>query len=144
LKRTVHAGESSGPEGVWDAIELLHADRIDHGIRAIEDLQLVALLAERRIPLGVCPASNVKLGLYSTLADHPIEKLRKAGVPVSVNTDDPALLGLRLQDEYSRCADAFGWTADDCREIAKNSVAASFADAAIKSDIIAEIAAWHV
>jgi adenosine deaminase len=143
LKRTVHAGESSGPEGVWDAIELLHADRIDHGIRAVEDPRLVALLAERQIPLGVCPTSNVRLGLYPTLADHPIEKLRKAGVPVSVNTDDPALLELQLENEYGRCVDAFAWTADDCREIAKNSVAASFADAATKNEIIDEIAAWH-
>jgi adenosine deaminase len=144
LKRTVHAGESSGPEGVWDAIELLHADRIDHGIRAIEDPRLVAVLAERRIPLDICPSSNVRLGLYPSLADHPIEKLRKAGIPVSVNTDDPALLGLRLEIEYGRCADTFGWTQDDCREIAGNSVKASFADAAVKHEIMNQIAAWHV
>jgi adenosine deaminase len=144
LKRTVHAGESSGAEGVWDAIELLHADRIDHGIRAIEDPRLVAVLAERRIPLDICPSSNVRLGLYPSLADHPIEKLRKAGVPVSVNTDDPALLGLRLEIEYKRCAETFGWSPDDCREMAKNSVTASFADAAVKSQIISDIAAWRI
>jgi adenosine deaminase len=144
LKRTVHAGESSGPEGVWDAIELLHADRIDHGVRAIEDPRLVAVLAERRIPLDICPSSNVRLGLYPSLADHPIEKLRKAGVPVSVNTDDPALLGLRLETEYGRCADTFGWTQDDCREMARNSVTASFADAAAKHEIMNQIAAWHI
>ena len=144
LKRTVHAGESSGAEGVWDAIELLHADRIDHGIRAIEDPRLVAVLAERGIPLDICPSSNIILGLYPSLADHPIEKLRKAGVPVSVNTDDPALLGLRLEIEYDRCADTFGWSPDDCREMAKNSVNASFADAAVKSQIIGDIAAWRM
>jgi adenosine deaminase len=144
LKRTVHAGESSGPEGVWDAIELLHADRIDHGIRASEDPRLVALLAERRIPLDICPSSNVRLGLYPSLTDHPIEQLRKAGVPVSVNTDDPALLGLRLEIEYGSCADAFGWTQEDCREIAKNSVTASFADAAVKHEIMNQIAVWRI
>lgn len=143
LKRTVHAGESSGPDGVWDAVELLHADRIDHGIRAIEDARLVALLAERRIPLDVCPASNVTLGLYPTLADHPIEKLRKAGIPVSINTDDPALLGLRLENEYARCADAFHWAAADIREIAQNSVAASFAPPDVKRAVAADIAAWN-
>ncbi len=94
LKRTVHAGESSGAEGVRDAVELLGADRIDHGVRAIDDPAVVALLAERRIPLGICPSSNLTLGLYPSLAEHPIERLRRAGVPVSVNTDDPALLGV--------------------------------------------------
>lgn len=70
-RRTVHAGESSGPEGVWDAIELLGADRIDHGVRAIEDPALVALLAERRIPLGICTGSNLALKVYPSLAAHP-------------------------------------------------------------------------
>jgi len=143
LKRTVHAGESSGPHGVWDAIELLHADRIDHGVRAIEDPRLVAVLAERRIPLDVCPTSNVRLGLYPTYCDHPIEKLRKAGVPVSINTDDPALLGLRLESEYGHCAEAFGWTDADLREIANTSVAASFADSTVKNEIAKEITAWR-
>jgi adenosine deaminase len=142
LKRTVHAGESSGAEGVWDAVELLHADRIDHGIRAIEDARLVDLLAARRIPLDVCPASNVTLGLYPTLADHPIERLRKAGVPVSINTDDPALLGLRLEKEYARCAEAFHWGASDIRELARNSVEASFAPSHLKRAIVNDIAAW--
>jgi adenosine deaminase len=71
LKRTVHAGESSGPEGVRDAIELLGADRIDHGVRAIEDDSVVALLAEHGIPLGVCPTSNIALKVYSTMEAHP-------------------------------------------------------------------------
>ncbi|RUX84858.1 adenosine deaminase, partial [Mesorhizobium sp. M7D.F.Ca.US.004.01.2.1] len=81
LRRTVHAGESSGPEGVRDAIELLGADRIDHGVRAIEDPDLVDLLAQKQIPLGVCPISNVALGVYPSLAEHPLDALRKAGVP---------------------------------------------------------------
>jgi adenosine deaminase len=143
LKRTVHAGESSGPDGVWDAIDLLQADRIDHGIRAIEDPKLVSVLAERRIPLDVCPASNLTLGLYPTLADHPIDKLRKAGVPVSINTDDPALLGLVLQEEYGRCIDAFGWGDAEIRELARNSVEASFAPAELKRAIVQEISAWR-
>jgi adenosine deaminase len=83
LKRTVHAGESSGAEGVRDAVELLGADRIDHGVRAVDDPAVVALLAERRIPLGICPSSNLTLGLYPSLAEHPIERLRRAGVPAT-------------------------------------------------------------
>jgi hypothetical protein len=114
LKRTVHAGESSGPEGVRDAIELLGADRIDHGGRAIEDPAVVGLLAERQIPLGVCPSSNVTLGLYPALTAHPIDRLRRAGVPVSVNTDDPALLGVTLAGEYDVIERA-GENLDYCR-----------------------------
>src|SRR6185369_4831510 len=77
LRRTVHAGESSGPEGVRDAIELLGADRIDHGVRAIEDPEVIQLLVDRQIPLGVCPVSNVTLGLYRSIGEHPIDRLRK-------------------------------------------------------------------
>jgi len=73
LCRTVHAGESSGPEGVWDAVDLLGADRIDHGVRAIEDPALVQMLADRQIPLGVCPTSNLVLGVYPSIEAHPIE-----------------------------------------------------------------------
>jgi adenosine deaminase len=142
LKRTVHAGESSGPEGVRDAVELLGADRIDHGVRAIDDAAVVALLAERRIPLGICPSSNLTLGLYRSLAEHPIERLRRAGVPVSVNTDDPALLGVTLAGEYESCAAAFDWSADDIRSVARTSIEASFASVAMKRDLLAELAAW--
>ncbi|HLY54459.1 MAG TPA: adenosine deaminase, partial [Stellaceae bacterium] len=115
LARTVHAGESSGPEGVRDAVDLLGADRIDHGVRAIEDPALVERLAEAGVPLGICPTSNVVLGLYPDIAAHPIDRLRQAGVRVSVNTDDPALLGIGLVDEYRRCAEAFGWTDETIR-----------------------------
>src|SRR5690349_4310945 len=127
LKRTVHAGESSGPDGVRDAVELLGADRIDHGVRAIEDPAVVGLLAERCIPLGICPTSNVTLGVFPSLARHPIDRLRRAGVSVSINTDDPALLGVRLEDEYAGCAAAFGWGAEEVRGIARTSIEASFA-----------------
>ncbi len=142
LKRTVHAGESSGPEGVRDAVELLGADRIDHGVRAIEDASVVALLAERRIPLGICPSSNLTLGLYRSLAEHPIDRLRRAGVAVSINTDDPALLEVALEDEYAACAAAFDWSDEDVRGIARTSIEASFASAAIKDNLLAELAAW--
>ena len=80
LRRTVHAGESSDPEGVRDAVELLQADRIDHGARAAQDPALVELLAERRIPLVICPSFNVTLGVYESLAVHPVERLRNADV----------------------------------------------------------------
>jgi adenosine deaminase len=142
LKRTVHAGESSGAEGVRDAVELLGADRIDHGVRAIDDPAVVALLAERRIPLGICPSSNLTLGLYPSLAAHPIERLRRAGVPVSVNTDDPALLGVSLVGEYESCAAAYHWSADDIRAVARTSIESSFASVPTKRNLLAELATW--
>lgn len=142
LRRTVHAGESSGPEGVWDAVQLLGADRIDHGVRAIEDPALVAMLAERQIPLGICPTSNLVLGVYPSLQEHPIERLRRAGVPVSVNTDDPALLGASLVGEYQLCRDAFGWSDDVMRSVARTSIEASFANADIKRTLLKALESW--
>lgn len=142
LRRTVHAGESSGPQGVWDAIELLGADRIDHGVRAIEDPRLVDVLAERRIPLGICPTSNLALGVYATMADHPIDRLRRAGVVVSINTDDPALLGASLEGEYALCSEAFKWSDDEVRALARNSIDASFANADIKGGLFQSLSRW--
>ena len=142
LRRTVHAGESSGPEGVRDAIELLGADRIDHGVRAIEDSGLVALLVDRQIPLGICPTSNLKLGVYASIEDHPIDRLRRAGVVVSINTDDPVLLGATLEGEYAMCPRAFEWSDDDLRALAHNSIDASFANADVKAELIRALSRW--
>ncbi|MBL9049469.1 MAG: adenosine deaminase [Tabrizicola sp.] len=142
LKRTVHAGESSGPEGVRDAIELLGADRIDHGVRAIEEPALVDLLARRAIPLGVCPTSNLTLGVYPSLDRHPVDRLRKAGVPISLNTDDPGLLGTDLPSEYALVAQAFDWDEAVAREVARTSIIASFANDDLKSDMLRRLAAW--
>ncbi len=142
LRRTVHAGESSGPEGVRDAIELLGADRIDHGVRAIEDESVIALLAERRIPLGICPTSNLTLKVYPSMAAHPIERLRLAGVRVSVNSDDPGLLETDLPAEYQIASSAFGWTDDIVREVALTSIDASFANADTKARLKSDLSKW--
>ncbi len=142
LRRTVHAGESSGPEGVWDAVELLGADRIDHGVRAIEDAALVRMLADRQIPLGVCPTSNLVLGVYPSIQEHPIERLRTAGVRVSLNTDDPALLGASLVGEFARCRQAFGWTDEVIRVVARTSIEASFANETVKASLLKALASW--
>ena len=142
LKRTVHAGESSGPEGVRDAIELLGADRIDHGVRAIEDPSVVALLVDRRIALGVCPTSNLKLGVVPAIEQHPIERLRHAGVAVSVNTDDPALLDTSLEREYALCRDTFEWSDDDVWSVARTSIDASFANDDVKARLREALGRW--
>jgi adenosine deaminase len=142
LHRTVHAGESSGPEGVWDAIDLLGAERIDHGVRSIEDDALVRELARRRIPLGICPTSNVMLGVYADYQVHPLERLRKAGVAVSVNTDDPALLGTRLEWEYARIGEAAGWTGDVYLEVARTSIEAAFCSENRRTRLLADLDAF--
>lgn len=142
LKRTVHAGESSGPEGVRDAIELLGADRIDHGVRAIDDAQVVALLVDKAIPLGICPTSNLALGVYPSIAAHPVERLRQAGVRLSLNTDDPGLLHTNLPGEYALVAAHFDWPDDVLRQVAATSIDASFATADIKSRLHQQLAQW--
>jgi adenosine deaminase len=111
-------------------------------VRAIEDASVVALLAERRIPLGVCPSSNLILGVYPSMQEHPIERLRQAGVAVSVNTDDPALLGTSLEREYALCQQAFDWSDDDLWSVARTSIDASFADDNTKTRLRDALSRW--
>ena len=139
LHRTVHAGESSGPEGVRDAITFLRAERIDHGVRAIEDAELVRELAERRIPLDVCPGSNVLLGRYPDRTSHPLEALRQSGVRVSINTDDPALMGHSIASEYVETARAYHWDEATVRQIARTSIEASFCDEGLKRRVLEDV-----
>jgi len=108
----------------------------------IEDAELVSLLADRQIPLGICPVSNISLGVYKTTAEHPIDALRRAGVSVSVNTDDPALLNTTLEESYEECASVFGWSKEIVRSLAATSVDASFADPSTKARIKNDLMAW--
>lgn len=142
IHRTVHAGESSGPDGVRDAVELLQADRIDHGVRAIEDPSVVAMLADRGIPLGICPSSNLVLKVYPSLDEHPLDRLRRAGVAVSINTDDPSLLGTTLTRELAMCAEQFAWDDDVLRAVAETSIRASFANEDVKRDLRQALTRW--
>jgi adenosine deaminase len=139
VHRTVHAGESSGPEGVWDAIDLLRAERVDHGVRASEDPALVAELARRRIPLDVCPGTNLHLGLYKTRGEHPLEQLRRAGVRVSVNTDDPAFQRTSVVHEYAEAQRAYAWPDSVLVDIARTSIEASFCDADLRCQLLDEL-----
>lgn len=108
LHSVPHAGEHAGPESVWGAISALGAERVAHGVRAVEDPALVAHLAEHRIPLDVCPTSNVCLGVYRSRAAHPLPRLHRAGVPVTVNSDNPTMFGVTLNDEIAGLSTELG------------------------------------
>ena len=140
--RTVHAGESSGPDGIRDAIHLLGAERIDHGVRAAEDAALMDEIRDIGIPLDMTPTSNVRLGVYSRYEEHPIERLRQHGIAVSIGSDEPELLETTLVEEYARMAETFGWSDDVLRAVAKTSIEASFARPEIKRDLLDALAAW--
>ena len=142
LRCCAHAGESSGPEGVLDAIDVLGAERIDHGVRAVEDPALVGRLAAEGIPLDVCPTSNVRLGVAPSLAQHPVEVLRRAGVRVSLNTDDPVLFESTVDGEYAACAGAFGWTTAVLADVASTSIESCFADAGLRQDLLRDLDAY--
>jgi len=118
---------------------MLGAERIDHGIRCIRDPGLVADLARRGVPLDVCPTSNVVLGIVDDLVSHPIEALRLAGVPVSVNTDDPLLYGIELVGEYERTAAAFGWGRAELGQVARTSIESCFAGPDRRAALLVEL-----
>lgn len=128
LRLTAHAGEWGGPDSVRAALEDLRVERIGHGVRAIEDPALVADLARRGTVLEVCPGSNVALGLYPKIAAHPVEKLRDAGVRVTISTDDPPFFHTTMEEEYAALADAFGWDEGQFDEIARTALDAAFCD----------------
>jgi adenosine deaminase len=133
--RTVHAGESSGPEGVIDAVTLLNAERIDHGVRAIEDPTVVALLVERQIPLNICVTSNL-VHLFPSMDAHPIGVFVEAGIPVTINTDDPQPLDITLTTEMCKVADHLAWTEARVAEATRAAINAAFCDRDRKSDLI--------
>lgn len=127
LRRCAHAGESSGAVGVQEAIEILGAERIDHGVRCLEDSAVVELVREREVPLDVCPTSNVILGVAPSLEEHPLRRLNDAGVRCSLNTDDPLIYGIDLAHEYRAAADELGFGADELGRMARVGIESCFA-----------------
>jgi adenosine deaminase len=126
LHSVPHAGEHAGPASIWGAIRSLGAERIAHGVRAIEDPALVAHLAAHRIPLEVCPTSNVCLGVCPAIAAHPLRRLRQAGVIVTINSDDPPLFNTTLHDEVALLASAFDFDLDTIDDILLDGVRSAF------------------
>jgi len=137
-----HAGELDGPRSVWSALDLLGADRVQHGIRAIEDPLLITRLASEGICLDVCPTSNVLLKVVSTLAEHPLPLLLEAGVPCSLNADDPLFFGSNLLDEYELSREELGLSDKQLAEIAKASIESSAAPTALKTSACDGVTTW--
>ncbi|MEU7848144.1 adenosine deaminase [Micromonospora parva] len=142
LRSVPHAGETTGPQTVWDALNELGAERIGHGISAAQDPQLLAYLAERQIGMEVCPTSNVRTRAVATLDEHPLPRLVEAGLLVTINSDDPPMFGTTLNDEYAVAAHLLGFGAEGLAGLARNAVTASFLDPAGKQRILDEIDAY--
>ena len=134
-----HAGETTGPQTIWDALRELGAERIGHGISAAQDPALMAHLAEHRIPLEVCPTSNLRTRAVASLDEHPLAALVAAGVPLSINSDDPPMFGTTLEEEYAVAARLLGLDRAGVAALARAAVDQSFLDATGKAALIAEI-----
>ena len=135
---TVHAGETLGPESIWGALRELKADRIGHGLHAIDDPELVRYLAEKKIPVEVCITSNVLTGCCATVAEHPVRRSFDAGVVVTLNTDDPDMFHTTLRKEYQIAQQEFGFSDAELRELARNSFRASFLPEARRRGLLAQ------
>jgi len=142
LHSVPHAGETTGPQTVWDALTLLGAERIGHGTSAAQDPDLLAHLAGTGIALEVCPSSNIATRAVETLEQHPIRQFRDAGVTVTVNSDDPPMFGTTLNREYEIAASLLGLDEMGVRELARTAVRASFLDDPAKDALCAEIEAY--
>ncbi len=137
-----HAGEEGPPDYVREALDLLQVRRIDHGVRAVEDEALVARLAESRIPLTVCPLSNVRLAVYRDMKQHPLRRMLEAGLMVTINSDDPAYFGGYVNENYLAVHEALELSQRQLAEIARNSFEAAFLDDARKASLMGEVDAY--
>jgi len=138
LKAVAHVGEEGPPEYVVGALDALGVERIDHGVRSLEDPQLVERLRRDQIPLTLCPLSNVALKVVEKIEDHPIKEMMDLGLLVSVNSDDPSYFGGYVLDNYSAVAGAFGLSSVDLTALASNSITSSFLDVERKRELAAE------
>jgi adenosine deaminase/aminodeoxyfutalosine deaminase len=138
LRLTAHAGETVGPESIWAALNI-GAERIGHGLSAQLDPDLIQILAERQVPVEVCISSNLRTGCCPTLEQHPVRRYFDDGLMVTLNSDDPAMFESDLENEYRLAHDGFGFTPEHLRELAANSVEASFLPAGRKVDLLHQI-----
>lgn len=139
ITRAAHAGEEGPPSYIREALDLLDVSRIDHGIRCVEDLELVQYLAEKQIMLTVCPLSNVCLKAVDKLENHPIHKMIETGLNVTINSDDPAYFGGGLLDTYSACVKAFNWDKEICKRITANAINSAFMSKERRQELTAKL-----
>jgi aminodeoxyfutalosine deaminase len=139
LHSVPHAGETTGPGTIWSAVHDLGAERIGHGTSCTADPSLMAYLAENRIPIEVCPTSNVRTRQVRSIADHPIRRMLDHGLVVTLNTDDPPMFGATLNGEYLAVATTFGLSPTAVAQLASNAVNASFLSTASKATLLTEI-----
>jgi adenosine deaminase len=142
LRTTAHAGEAAGPESIWGALRALEVDRIGHGTRAAEDPGLVEYLRAKRIPLEMCPISNVRTGVVDSVARHPIRAFFDRGLLVSVNTDDPRMFGTSLQAEYLALAEHHGFRVAEIRRLVDNAIDSTWADEATRARLRLDLSEW--
>lgn len=135
-----HAGETTGPETIWEAIDHLHAERIGHGLNCLADSRLVAYLRESQLPLEVCPTSNFRTRQVTALAEHPLPRMLAEGLFVTLNSDDPPMFGTTLSNEYLVAASVLGLGRKELAMLAANAVRASFLDDSAKDSLTREIA----
>ena len=141
LRRTCHAGEAvgCGPDNIRIAVDILGAERIDHGVAVVEDVELVGRLAAERIPLTVCPTSNVVIAnRFRSLGEHPLRQMRDAGLLVTINTDDPAMENLDIGLEYRRVAAAYAWDTAEMGQLALEGIASTWLDASDRTALTRE------
>ena len=125
----IHAGETAGPPSIWGAIHTAHSRRIGHGVRAMEDPELVDHLRRRQLPLEVCPTSNICLGIFPSIAEHNLPKLIEAGLYITINSDDPPMFNTTLTDEYLMAQRSFGWNLSLIRQLVLAAVDATLLSA---------------
>ncbi len=130
-----HAGEAVGANSIWSALKYLQAERIGHGVRAIEDPVLLNYLKEKQTPLEICITSNLKLKVLSSLAIHPVRKLFDKGILITINSDDPTMFGSDLNDEFLLLFDEYNFTIPEIQQLTKNAITASFADEPLKTQL---------
>jgi adenosine deaminase len=141
LHRTAHAGEAAGPASVWETLQAFQPTRIGHGVRSIEDPALVQHLADHRIHLEVCPTSNVQTRTVLTYADHPIDRLYRAGVPLSISTDTRTITDITLEQEYAKLRTQFAWGDNELQACNREALRAAFIDDSTRATLLAELTA---
>jgi adenine deaminase len=144
LRRVAHAGEEGPPSYIWEALDLLGVERIDHGVRCLEDDTLVGRLVDEQVPLTVCPLSNVRLKVVDQVRDHPLRRMLDRGLLVTVNSDDPAYFGGYVDDNLRQCRQALRLSAAEMNTLAQNSITASFAPPERSAALASQLAAAGV